>query len=107
MISLLITAITKDSLYMKRIAAIVVLALAACSAAPDQDRIEKDIVFACVSSGLFKLGTTAAFSAVPAGALPAQIINDGIDRVCADPARVAGDTVKVAEIVGELRALAK
>ena len=85
----------------------VLLSLAACSTAPDQGRIEKDIVFACVSSGLFKLGTTAAFSAVPAGALPAQIINDGIDRVCADPARVAGDAVKVAEIVGELRVMAK
>ncbi len=70
------------------------LGLAACGAVPPQPpdpAVAQRIATTCLGSGLFKTGIGLGFSLVPAGALPAQIIDAGVDQVCADPARFAGD----------------
>lgn len=80
--------------------AAVLLGLSACASlpAPDPSRtaaIEQKIVAACLQSGLFKLAGGVVASAVPAANLPIAVVNAGVDQVCADPHRFAGDVTTV------------
>jgi hypothetical protein len=58
------------------------------------------IVAACTNSGLFKLAGGALEIAVPTATLPIAVVNAGVDKVCADPERFAGD-VSTAQWVAE------
>ena len=62
------------------------------------------IVAACTDSGLFKLATGALEIAVPATTLPVAVINAGVEKVCADPQRFAGDVSTVEWVEKNLRA---
>jgi hypothetical protein len=85
------------------------LALASCSSLgsppvqPDPNVMAR-IATACMGSGLFKVadGTLAAF--VPATALPAALINAGVDQVCANPAQFAANVTTVEWLVRTLAA---
>lgn len=88
------------------------LGAAACSALPaadgsavatDADRIEAQIAQACAASGLFKIVGGVASIAVPVAALPVSVIQAGVDRVCADPARFARDAGTVSWVMRNLR----
>lgn len=70
--------------------------LAGSPAAPAQpaqssgtDATAQDIAALCVGSGLFKSVTAALGASVPIGALPAALIDAGVDKVCANPAEFA------------------
>jgi hypothetical protein len=82
------------------------LALAACAdVTPDPAttaRIQKDIVQACLSSGLFKMATGAVTMVVPAATLPIDVLNAGVNVVCADPARFANDASTVEWVIKNL-----
>lgn len=98
---------------MIRIAAVgLVLALASCSSLPATNApavnaragtIQAGIVQACVASGMFRMADTVVMIAVPISALPLAVINAGVDRVCADPARYARDAATVEWVVRNLR----
>ncbi len=82
------------------------LMLAACAAVPMQPpdpAVTQRIAEACLGSGLFKVGVGLGLSLIPAGALPAQVIEAGVDRVCADPAHFAGDISTVEWVVRNMR----
>jgi hypothetical protein len=71
---------------------------------PPDPAVVARIVTACTGSGLFKLAGGALEIAVPATALPVAVVNAGVDKVCADPARFAGDVSTVEWVVKNLRA---
>jgi hypothetical protein len=73
---------------------------------PDPAVVER-ILRACTGSGLFKLAGGALEIAVPAAALPVAVINAGVDKVCADPERFAGDVSTVEWVVKNLRAVVR
>ncbi len=79
----------------RKIAAVALsIALSSCSAVqvqPADPAMVARIVSACTASGLFKAVDGTLSAAVPAMALPAMVINAGIDIVCRDPARFAAD----------------
>ena len=85
-----------------------VLLLASCQPGPI-DRQPADlavvarIVAACTDSGLFKLAGGALEIAVLAATLPVVVINAGVDKVCANPERFAGDVSTVEWVVKNLR----
>jgi hypothetical protein len=91
------------------------LALAACSSLPATTpdptaiaRIEADIVKACTADGLFRPAVQAGVAiAVPAGQLPLSVVEAGIDRICADPARYARDIGAAEQVAKTLRDVAK
>jgi hypothetical protein len=60
------------------------------------------IVAACTDSGLFKLAGGALEIAVPAATLPVAVVNAGVDKVCANPERFAGDVSTVEWVVKNL-----
>jgi hypothetical protein len=70
---------------------------------PPDPAVVMRIVTACTGSGLFKLAGGALEIAVPATALPVAVVNAGVDKVCADPARFAGDVSTVEWVVKNLR----
>ena len=83
------------------------LALSACAGTPAPDpattaRIQKDIVQACLSSGLFKMATGAVTMVVPAATLPIDVLNAGVNVVCADSARFANDVLMVEWVIKNL-----
>lgn len=73
--------------------------------ATDTAKIEAGIVKACLGSGLFKLADGMVAAAVPVAGLPVQVVNAGIDLVCADPARFAADAGTVAWLAKNLASL--
>lgn len=88
---------------MKRIAVVApFLMLGACSAlsttstlpavpAADTARIEARIVSACTADGVFRPVVKAGVTiAVPVGTVPLSVLEEGIDKICADPDRYAG-----------------
>ena len=88
---------------MTRLAAALVLALAACGPMqPADPAVTARIVAACLGSGLFKAVDGAVTMAVPAAALPVMAVNAGVDIVCADPARFAADISTVEWVVKNL-----
>lgn len=97
--------------FVKGLALVVGLSLGACSVLPNipaqepNPQVVADITKACTMSGLFKLGTGIVASAVPAGALPAQVIDAGVDKVCADPTAFAKDVSTVEWVVKNLSGL--
>lgn len=60
----------------------------------------------CEDSGFFKLVNGAVVAAVPPASLPISIVNAGIDRVCLDPERFAGDISTVQWLAKNLHARA-
>lgn len=93
---------------MTRALAALPLFLAACAAVPQQPadpaavaRIEH----ACLSSGLWKLAGDGLSTLVPATSLPVQVIELGIDKICADPARFAGDVATAEWVAKNLAAI--
>ncbi len=80
--------------------------VAGCGITPQSANPEvvQRIVAACTASGLFKAVDGALSAAVPAAALPVMVINAGVDRVCADPQRFAGDISTVEWVVRNLAA---
>jgi hypothetical protein len=69
---------------------------------PDPAVVER-ILRACTGSGLFKLAGGALEIAVPAAALPVAVVNAGVEKVCADPERFAGDVSTVEWVIKNLR----
>ena|SRR5689334_15438315 len=85
-----------------------VLLLASCQSGPVTQQpadpaVVSRIVHACTNSGLFKLGGALEI-AVPAATLPVAVVNAGVERVCADPERFAGDVSTVEWVVNNLHA---
>ena len=72
----------------------VVLLLSACTSVQQQPA-DPDVVARieriCTASGFFKLVNGAVVLAVPAAAIPIALLNAGVDQVCLDPERFAGD----------------
>jgi hypothetical protein len=88
-----------------RIAAAALFALASCSGItpqPADPATANRIVKACLASGLFKAVDGALSAAVPAAALPVMAVNAGVDIVCRDPNRFAGDISTVEWVVKNL-----
>jgi hypothetical protein len=83
-----------------------VLLLAGCPVdrQPADPATVSRIVAACTDSGLFKLAGGALEVAVPAATLPVAVVNAGVDKVCADPERFAGDVSTVEWVVKNLHA---
>jgi hypothetical protein len=86
-----------------------VLLLASCQSGPVTQQpadpaVVARIVHACTNSGLFKLAGGALEIAVPAATLPVAVVNAGVERVCADPERFAGDVSTVEWVVNNLHA---
>jgi hypothetical protein len=86
-----------------------ILLLAGCQPVPIERQpadpaVAARIVAACTDSGLFKLAGGALEIAVPAATLPVAVINAGVDKVCADPERFAGDVSTVEWVAKNLRA---
>jgi hypothetical protein len=74
----------------------------------DTARIEHKIAAACLGSGLFKMADGAVAAALPAAEIPVVLVNAGVDLVCADPARFAGDVSTIEWLGRHLReAIAK
>src|SRR5207248_7592102 len=69
---------------------------------PPDPAVVARIVRACTGSGLFKLAGGALEIAVPAAALPVAVVNAGVDKVCADPERFAGDVSTVEWVLKNL-----
>ncbi len=93
----------------KLLAAALAVSLSSCSAVPvqpaDPDVVQR-IVTACLASGLFKSGVGFGLSfAGPPGEIADRVISWGIDRVCADPVRFAGDISTVEWVVKNLAAV--
>ncbi len=92
---------------MNRILAVALLvALAGCAGIvqqPADPAVTARIVAACTQSGMFKMASGLALSAVPAGPLASAVINAGVDRVCADPASFSADISTVEWVVMNLR----
>jgi hypothetical protein len=71
--------------------------LTACGGIPAIEKQTADpkivgkIKTACLGSGLFKLAGAGLSFAVPAAGLPLSVIDAGVDKVCDDPERFAGD----------------
>ena len=103
---------------MRRISALVpLLALAGCTAAPpigalvppaaqpavaqSAAAVEQKFAALCVGSGLFVLVNGWATSSVPVPglALAGQLVDAGVDKVCADPARFAADASTIEWLV--------
>ena len=68
---------------------------------------QKDIVDACMGSGLFKAADGVVTMFVPAATLPVDLVNAGLDVVCAHPnifgaadARAADWTLSAGERTG-------
>lgn len=81
------------------------VALAGCAgvvAQPADPATTARIVTACTASGLFKAVDGTLSAAVPAAALPVMVVNAGVDVVCRDPARFAGDISTVEWVVKNL-----
>jgi hypothetical protein len=85
-----------------------VLLLAGCQPQrqPPDPAVVQRILGACTHSGLFKLAGGAAAIAVPAATLPIAVVNAGVDKVCEDPERFAGDISTVEWVVKNLPARA-
>lgn len=67
--------------------------------APAADpNVVQSIATACSDSGLFKLADGTVATLIPVATLPVDIINAGVDKVCANPAQFASD-VSTAEWV--------
>jgi hypothetical protein len=79
-----------------------ILWLAGCQPQPADPAVVQRIVAACTQSGLFKLAGGVAAIAVPAATLPVAVVNAGVDKVCADPERFAGDVSTVEWVVKNL-----
>lgn len=82
-----------------------VLGLAGCGGVtmqPADPAVTQRIVQACTASGLFKAVDGALSAAVPAAALPVMVVNAGVDVVCRDPARFAGDVSTVEWVIKNL-----
>lgn len=75
--------------------------------AADVARIQGRLVQACLASGLFKLVNGAVVMAVPPAALPANLANAEIDRVCADPALAARNIAQAEAVIAALQAAAQ
>lgn len=73
-------------------------------AQPADPAVAHRIVQACTASGLFKTVAGFALAAVPAGPLASSVIDAGVDRVCADPQRFAGDISTVEWVAKNLAA---
>lgn len=86
---------------MRKICVIAALAVAACSTAPETN--EARLVRACADSGWFKVVGGVAVIAVPQAALPAAIINAGVEQVCANPSAYANDAARLAQTIAALR----
>jgi hypothetical protein len=82
------------------------LLLASCSVVPQpaDPATAARIIQACTASGLFKAVDGALSAAVPAAALPVMVVNAGVDVVCRDPNRFAGDISTVEWVVKNLAA---
>ena len=79
-----------------------VLLLVGCQPQPPDPAVVQRILAACTQSGLFKLAGGALAIAVPASTLPLAVVNAGVDKVCADPERFAGDISTVEWVVKNL-----
>lgn len=84
-------------------------ALSGCGGPPQpaDPKVTADVIKACTGSGLFKMADGTAATLVPSLELPVALVNAGIDRICADPAAVAGDIALAQYWVRYLRGLAK
>lgn len=85
------------------------LLLSACGTVPTQPAdpaVVARIVQICLNSGLFKLAGDG-ISLIPGAALPVQVIDAGIDKVCANPAAFAADVSTVQWLVKNLAAVAQ
>ena len=74
---------------------------------PPDPAVVQRILRACTESGLFRLVGGALEIAVPAAALPVAVVNAGVEKVCADPQRFAGDVSTVEWVVKNLRTTAR
>jgi uncharacterized protein YceK len=90
------------------LAFLVVIFLSGCSAVANYDRasmdasvdrIEARIVQVCAQSGLFKIVSGVALYAIPGAALPIDLIQAGVDKVCANPSRYAHNAGTVAWLI--------
>jgi hypothetical protein len=55
-----------------------------------------------MQSGVFKAADGALSTFVPPAALPVSLVNAGVDKVCADPTKFAGDATTVEWLVKNL-----
>jgi hypothetical protein len=84
--------------------------LLGCAAITQQaadPKVVSGITTACTDSGLFKLVDGAVTMALPAATLPVAVINAGVDKVCADPARFASDISTIEWVAKNLAGAAK
>ncbi len=92
-------------------AAVLAVSLSSCGGVPVQPAdpvVVQRIVTACLASGLFKDASGFGLSAIPVpmvGEVLSRLLNAGVDRVCADPARFAGDISTVEWVVKNLSAV--
>lgn len=66
---------------------------------PADPKVVQRIENVCMASGYFKFVNGALALAYPPAAVPAQIFNRGIDQVCGDPVKFAGDVSTVEWLV--------
>lgn len=82
-------------MFIRKATLVGLLALAGCAgvtAQPADPATTQRIVSACLASGLFKTGAGFGLSfAGPPGEIFSRILDAGVDKVCADPARYAAD----------------
>jgi hypothetical protein len=87
------------------------LALAGCSGTLQQGETDPKIADAigrvCMSSGLFKIADGAVATFVPAADLPIILVNAGVDKVCANPAKFAADASTVEWVAQQFAAAIK
>jgi len=74
---------------------------------PPDPAVVQRILQACTASGFFKLAGGALEIAVPAAALPVAVVNAGVEQVCANPQRFAGDVSTVEWVVKNLHTAAR
>jgi len=70
---------------------------------PPDPAVVQRILRACTASGLFKLAGGVLEIAVPTAALPGAVVDAGVEKVCADPQRFAGDVSTVEWVIKNLR----
>jgi len=84
------------------------LALAGCVGAvtppPPDPAVVQEIGTVCEASGLFEAADGTLTMFLPAATLPVDVLNAGVDVVCANPAQFAGDIAAVNWLVRNLNA---
>lgn len=95
---------------MKKVMVLASLVLASCSTSvppqPANPKVVSDIVSACTIDGVFKnVGGRLVLQSLPYVGAADSIIAVGIDRVCSDPQRYAGDLATASWVLRNLRAI--